>query len=661
MGPDTTAARGDGFLALRLERVFDMELRRVIGMRDWMIAVVVVSVAQITGVNAISWVSFAALFATAVVALSLWYFLFPRLEVHRALELEVLMNAATTLAAFALVAVSGGPESPYVFFYAVLVVFVAAFVERSEMRLALIAFACLCAVAPIVYDWSGAVASDFIATIVVAVVVWIVSAALIALKRMSAVNAELRARRLAYIDALTGSANRRAVDEYAQVLDRAETSFGVAHVRVGGVEEINRAMGHFAGDEALRRVTGAMRDASLDVDQVARVGGVEFVALLPGADVEGARRWRTRFQERLEIANAAADDGARVVASVGCAAGGEVALADAISAADDAAERLSDMSPVAAGPALTPAERAEHLRELLDDAYADAPALSIESVNAPTGPLVALPVALILAIAIALTGGGSSVLISLAILFVTYFATFGSRSETLVATLATGGAFVVALAVAGGVSSSDQTRALTILVTIAVIADTVQRNSRKLTIAERRAAELSLVDPQTGLKNRSAFERDLAAVIPRGSGGASARSQRLEGPPAVIALDVADFQGVRARLGHAGGELLLLEIAEALRDALTGVGEVYRIGSDEYATIIRAHHRQHVDDVAARCLDAVRDIGADERYAGRGVTVAFRYGGALWNEGMTAADLASEAVAEQPVALPIDGLELEFS
>jgi len=58
----------------------------------------------------------------------------------------------------------------------------------------LIALSSLCALAPIAYDWNGAVSSDFIPTIVIAVVVWIAAAALIALKRTSANNAELKAR-----------------------------------------------------------------------------------------------------------------------------------------------------------------------------------------------------------------------------------------------------------------------------------------------------------------------------------------------------------------------------------------------------------------------------------------------------------------------------------
>jgi hypothetical protein len=225
MGTGSIGLRGDGFLTQRLERAFDMVLRRRVGMRDWVLAVVVVAIAQITGVNAIGWAPFAILLGVAALALSLWGFVFPRLGPNSALTLEAWMNAGTALAALFLVAVSQGPESPYIFFYALLIVFIAAFVERHRVRVVLITVSTLCALAPIAYDWDEAISGDFIPTIIVAVVVWLIVAALVALKRVSAVSAELEARRLGYVDQLTGAANRRALAQFADDLAVAEIPF----------------------------------------------------------------------------------------------------------------------------------------------------------------------------------------------------------------------------------------------------------------------------------------------------------------------------------------------------------------------------------------------------------------------------------------------------
>lgn len=658
MGIGSIAARGDGFLAQRLERAFDLVLRRRVGMRDWVLALVVVSIAQITGTNAIAWLPFCLLLAITALALGSWFWVFPRQEPSRALKLEAWMNGCTALAACFLVAVSGGPESPYVFFYALLIVFIAAFVERASVRVGLIALAAVCALLPIAYDWNAAVSSDFIPTITIAVAVWLVTGALVALKRSSAIAAELAARRLAYVDQLTGAANRRGIEQCAEDLDIARLPYALVIVQVGGIDEINRTLGHFVGDEVLRRVTASMRDASIEIDQVARLSGAEFAVILPGADLEGAERWRSRFRERLEIANAAAEDGAQASAAAGCAAraGAPGDFAELLAEADANATSVAEGATTPGVPA-DPVERVSRLREQIELYSAEQLRVSLASVDAPTSIFIALPAAALLGAAVATTGGASSVLFSFAILLVAYFATFGSRMEAALTTISVLIAGLVAVLLNTPVSSTDQTRVLTIFVTVAVLADTVQRSSRMLTVAERRAAELSLVDPLTGLANRSAFERDLVAMLPRAAQTAVSREQRIDGPPAVVALDLSEFQEARSELGHADAELLLKEVAEALRDAMGAEGTVYRIGGAEFATIIRAHHVQHVETVGARCAGAVQGVDSDGRYAERGVTVECRIGGAIWQSGLTAADLAAAAIAKQAAAAPTPGFE----
>jgi diguanylate cyclase (GGDEF)-like protein len=663
MGTGSTALRGDGFLTQRLEKAFDMVLRRRVGMRDWLLAVVVVAIAQITGVNAIDWVPFGILLGVAILALSVWAFVFPRLPPGQALTLEAWMNGATALTAFYLVLVSDGADSPYIFFYALLIVFVAAFVERAGVRIALIAFSSICALAPIAYDWDRAVATDFIPTILIAVAVWLISAALIALKRVSATNAELEARRLGYVDQHTGAANRRALNQYADDLTAGGIPYALTIVHISGLEDINRTLGHFAGDEVMRRVVGAMREASINLDQVARLGGAEFAVLLPGADLAGAERWRGRFNERLEISNATAIDGARVSGLAGCAATSDstTSLGDLLAVADAETEPLSERVADVPGVPSLPAERAERLRAQMESQAAADKRLIVTSVDAPTSLFVSIPAVALIGVAIALTGGAASVLFSLAILVVAYIATFGTRTETWVVTGATIFSSLAAVIANAPVSNTDQTRALTIIVTLAVLADTVQRNSRKLTISERRAAELSLIDPLTGLANRTAFERDLAAVMPRSATSTQSRDLKIDGPPAVVALDLADFNSSRQRLGHSGGDLLLIEVAQALRDALAADGTAYRIGGDEYATIIRAHHMHHVDAIGARCADALKELDGDGRYAEQGVVIEFHVGGAIWSEGMTAADLAAKAISQQAATARAAGFETVVS
>lgn len=83
--------------------------------------------------------------------------------------------------------------------------------------------------------------------------------------------------RLAVTDALTGLANRRAVE--AQVIQR-ETPVAFVQIDLDGFKEINDVYGHQAGDailvETARRIEGATRADDL----VARLGGDEFLVSL---------------------------------------------------------------------------------------------------------------------------------------------------------------------------------------------------------------------------------------------------------------------------------------------------------------------------------------------------------------------------------------------
>ncbi|MFP4148623.1 MAG: diguanylate cyclase domain-containing protein [Nitriliruptoraceae bacterium] len=87
-------------------------------------------------------------------------------------------------------------------------------------------------------------------------------------------------------DALTGLRNRRGLEE---VLEAVATSAGTEPIAVlfcdlDRFKPVNDAHGHAAGDELLRAVAGRLVGQTRDGDLVARPGGDEFVAVLPGTD-----------------------------------------------------------------------------------------------------------------------------------------------------------------------------------------------------------------------------------------------------------------------------------------------------------------------------------------------------------------------------------------
>jgi diguanylate cyclase (GGDEF)-like protein len=153
-------------------------------------------------------------------------------------------------------------------------------------------------------------------------------------------SSEREHRRDAVLDPLTGLLNRAALlarfDELEQLAGHGEhASLGMLVADVDHFKRVNDEHGHPAGDAVLRDIAYAMRKALRAFDLVYRIGGEEFVVLLPGADLE-----RTiEVAERLRVAVAESRSGdIAVTMSLGAASarGSAVRFADLYAAADAA-------------------------------------------------------------------------------------------------------------------------------------------------------------------------------------------------------------------------------------------------------------------------------------------------------------------------------------
>jgi len=87
-------------------------------------------------------------------------------------------------------------------------------------------------------------------------------------------------------DALTGLANRRALDQkleesFAAFQKGTRPAFVLILVDIDHFKQINDELGHPAGDEVLRQVATSMAEELKTAEIVARFGGEEFAAILP--------------------------------------------------------------------------------------------------------------------------------------------------------------------------------------------------------------------------------------------------------------------------------------------------------------------------------------------------------------------------------------------
>lgn len=110
-------------------------------------------------------------------------------------------------------------------------------------------------------------------------------------------------QRLAYLDEMSGLANRRAFDdEFRRTIDRATRYAMPAVVAIFDIDQfkaINDRYGHRAGDAVIVAVAQCLRTHVRASDFVARTGGDEFAVILSNIDFEDAGQKVVALREAL--------------------------------------------------------------------------------------------------------------------------------------------------------------------------------------------------------------------------------------------------------------------------------------------------------------------------------------------------------------------------
>ncbi|WP_457626546.1 diguanylate cyclase [Persephonella sp.] len=111
-------------------------------------------------------------------------------------------------------------------------------------------------------------------------------------------------KKLASTDFLTGLYNRRHMfligNELFEISKRYNKKLSVIILDIDRFKSINDTYGHDAGDEALKALSQIIIDRTRECDVPARLGGEEFVILLPETELEGAKKLAEDLRQAVE-------------------------------------------------------------------------------------------------------------------------------------------------------------------------------------------------------------------------------------------------------------------------------------------------------------------------------------------------------------------------
>ena len=263
------------------ERMLDMD-RRLAPLRRATLAIL--ALAALFGTHWLGWWTLAPLLGAAVV-FALGARLSTRVERPEHVLFAAWVGAEVVIAASVAIA---GIESDLLAWLAIPVITLGArFSMRGVIAGAAIALALMVGVAfatdaSAVIDWPPLLVAPAAVLISVAVL----STALM--------RSDLQHRDEAVLDQLTGMLNRNSLARRAVELEQQSAitgePVGVVIADIDDFKQFNDAHGHAAGDAVLTDVAYTIRKQLRAFDLAYRLGGEEFLIVIPGADLESARR-----------------------------------------------------------------------------------------------------------------------------------------------------------------------------------------------------------------------------------------------------------------------------------------------------------------------------------------------------------------------------------
>ncbi len=106
--------------------------------------------------------------------------------------------------------------------------------------------------------------------------------------------------KIAYVDSLTGVANRASFDKKMEEIDKTDDDFCILSLDLNGLKEINDNAGHPAGDRLLKSFSKCLLDIFTGIGFCFRIGGDEFIVIFNNIEATTLDSLLTELDSRLK-------------------------------------------------------------------------------------------------------------------------------------------------------------------------------------------------------------------------------------------------------------------------------------------------------------------------------------------------------------------------
>ena len=117
-------------------------------------------------------------------------------------------------------------------------------------------------------------------------------------------------------------------------------------------------------------------------------------------------------------------------------------------------------------------------------------------------------------------------------------------------------------------------------------------------------------DPQTGVKNRAAFDREMKRYL------------KNDIKAAVVMFDLNNLKITNDRFGHEAGDKEIFYSAKTIQASFLGIGQTFRIGGDEFCVICREVTQETLDSILAELDHLLNTINQNRTSK---ITLAYGY------------------------------------